>query len=226
MAAAAAVGGIYRGGGVVESGGAGAAAGGGQSRIGIMHHHFLAKGVDIALGAPGDSDAQRLHTLDAHGVAGGVSPQTVGCGDIHGIHRARLHTPGGHRLCRRVVDRDKLVKHAGVEQQLHRRRALDIGHGKKSLRGIVCLKVAHTRRVGDGAVLLAVWPEGDATVEKHLQMWPYIVDGRCAGSAYHLAQHGEKPRGHARDIGDILAERRLHQRRQLAAPIGHEGHLA
>ena len=47
----------------------------------------------------------------------------------------------------------------------------------------------------------------------------------CAGGFHYLAQHGEEPRRHARQVGDVFFDACLHQCRQFLRPVLHQRHL-
>ena len=77
MASAATVAGIYWSGGVVEDRAAELLTCFSDSGIGVMHHKFFAKGVDIVLGATGNCDFDGVDALDFHCVAERIAPQAV-----------------------------------------------------------------------------------------------------------------------------------------------------
>ena len=136
-----------------------------------------------------------------------------------------LNLPCRYRLALIIaaeVDRNKFVEYSAVEQQQHTGGIEGVLHCEESLRGVVCLEIAHPGRIGDGAVLLAVGSKGYASVEEDLEPWPYIVDGVGAGTLYHLAEHSQEPRRHSGYVGDVLMQRGFYECRQLFCPVGHK----
>ena len=64
----------------------------------------------------------------------------------------------------------------------------------------------HGWRGDDAFILRAVGREGNASVEEHLKVGPHVVDVLLARKLEHPHQHAEHPRGHAREVGDVLRE--------------------
>ena len=191
-----------------------------------MLHQFFAKGVDEAACASGNAYLQRSGAFHTHGVAYAIAPQSVATAYHHFVGASLLEFP--HRIGDGVVALglfygDKLVEHAHVEQQEHCVGVVRRLCGEESLAGIVCLHEVHLFGIGDGAILLAIWVEAYAAVEKHLKVGPDIVYRVGAFGFHHLAQHGEKPRWHARNVGDVLIDAGTHQCWQFLFPFGHKG---
>ena len=53
----------------------------GNGMVSVVHHQFLAEGVDEAARAPCNGDFHRIQLLDGHRVTQTVAPQAVGGGD-------------------------------------------------------------------------------------------------------------------------------------------------
>ena len=62
-------------------------------------------------------------------------------------------------------------------------------------------------------------------MEEYLQIGPHLVDARLACAFQHAPQHGQKPRGHTTQVGDVLPDARLDECGQFLVPVGHECHL-
>ena len=91
--------------------------------IGIMHHQFLAKGVDEAARAARYGDFDGIKLLDSDRVTQAVTPQPVSGGDDEFIGAARLNLPNGidlRGLTVALLDGQELVEHAHIEQEQHR----------------------------------------------------------------------------------------------------------
>ena len=56
-------------------------------------------------------------------------------------------------------------------------------------------------------VLLAVGREGHSAVEKHFDVGPHLFKVLLARQFHDPCQHGEHPRGHSAQVGDVLVER-------------------
>ena len=83
----------------------------------------------------------------------------------------------------------------------------------------------HFLRVADALILFAVGVKTYSAVEKHLQIGPHLVYRVSSGGFHHFAYHGQEPRGHARQVGDVLILACCHQCRQFFVPICHQSHF-
>ena len=65
----------------------------------------------------------------------------------------------------------------------------------------------HVRRCDELLILLAVRSKGNAAMEEHLQVRPYLLQMLLAGEFHHTYQYAEHPARHTRDIGYVLVQR-------------------
>ena len=197
--------------------------------VGIVHHQLLAKGVDETAGAARNGDFHGIQLLDGHRVAQAVAPQAVGGRDDKLIGAPCLDFPDGIDFgCLAVafLDGQEFKENTCVKQQEHRLAVPIALHGKEALAGVVGVQEMHLAHIADLFILLAIRLKGDASMEKHLQIGPHLVDARFAGLFEHFFQHGEEPRRHTAQVGHVLSDARFDQQRQFLGPVLHECHAA
>ena len=152
-------------------------AGIGQSALGVVHDQLFAKRIDKVLRATGDNELIGILLREHHGVADHIAPQAARRGDHHRIVLVRLYAPEGNNFGGGGVERNKLVEHIVVEHEHHRRVGKVVLQSEETLAGVIGLHIAHLRRADDLLILVAIGREGNAAVEKHLEVWPYLVEG-------------------------------------------------
>ena len=208
--------------------GAGQRAGALQSLLGIVHYQLFAEGVDEALGASADDEFIGTDGGEAHGVANLVAPQAARGGDDDGIVSSGLDGPQGeHRGVglAHLLERDELVEHAIVQHEQHGGVGGVVLQAKEALRGVVGLHVAHPRRADQPVVLLAVGGKGHAAVEEDFEVGPDFVQVALARNFQHAVDDGHHPRGHAAQVGHVLAEGNFGDAVALFLEVGEQGNL-
>ena len=83
----------------------------------------------------------------------------------------------------------------------------------------------HAGRGDELLVLLAVGREGHTAVEEHLDVGPHLLQVRLARHLHHTGEHGEHPRGHARDVRHILRHRLTGYPLALHLEVGEQRRL-
>ena len=180
-------------------------AGIGQTTLGIVDNEFLAKGIDKALGAPGDDKLIGVDRGEADCVAYHVTPQATRGGYQHGVVLVFLHTPQRHDIT--SVHRLEFIEHAVVEHQQHRLVGRVVLQSEEALRSIISLHIMHVRRRDKLLILLTVRRKGHTSVEEHFQVRPHLFQMGLPRDFHHAVEYGEHPRRNTTDVGDILVHR-------------------
>ena len=192
-----------------------------QPFLRIVHNQLLTESIDEVLRASGDDKLVGVFRRETHGVANQIAPQATRRGDNHGIVRSHFHVPKGDDLVAgnarsevvhlllhlgQVVQGDELVEDTVVEHQQHRRIGGVVLYAEEALTGVVGLHVVHVRLGDELLILLSVGREGHTAVKKHFQVGPHLFEMLLARQLHDTCQHGEHPRRHATEVGDVLVQ--------------------
>ena len=150
----------------------------GKSSFRVIHNQFFAERVDKVLGTSGDDELIGVLRCELHRISNHISPQTGRSGDYHGVVFCSAPPPRGRRYADSPclhLQAGELVEDTVVNHQQHGRVGRVVLRAEVAFGGVISLYIMHLAAADHVFVLLSVGSEGNAAVEEHLQVGPYLL---------------------------------------------------